>query len=188
MVASTPSVPTTCRRQILNGRQHAVGADHTAEVPGRNDELQERHHRGACDADREHPVPHRGGPIPEQCSGGERDRRHDRDFDRRAQHGGKQCGHFGPSLRAFVISAAIRSSSSCDSFEASPPRSAATVFSAEPSKNVSTTWRSADLRAAWRGSFGTYTYRSPCSSWCTWPFSSRSEEHTSELQSHSFIS
>jgi hypothetical protein len=42
---------------------------------------------------------------------------------------------------------AMRASCSSVSFELSPPSSAATAFSGEPSKKVSTRCRSADLRA-----------------------------------------
>ena len=52
------------------------------------------------------------------------------------------------SFRAFAISSAIRSSSGSVSRAPSPPSSAATVFSAEPSKNVSTRCLSADFLAA----------------------------------------
>src|SRR5256884_6076324 len=61
--------------------------------------------------------------------------------------------------------AASRSSSSEEMRETSPPSRAATAFSVEPSKNVSTRCRSAERRATSRGTQG------------------RSEEHTSELQS-----
>src|SRR2546429_9249406 len=49
---------------------------------------------------------------------------------------------------------ARRSNSSGEIRATSPPRSAATIFSVEPSKNVSTRWRSAERRATSRGTAG----------------------------------
>ena len=75
----------------------------------------------------------------------EREQHDGRDLDRCFDHE----AHRVPSFLALAISSAIRSSSSSFSRALSPPSSAATVFSAEPSKNVSTRCRSADFRAAW---------------------------------------
>src|SRR4029077_5414732 len=55
----------------------------------------------------------------------------------------------------FSISGASRSNSSGDTCEALSPSKAVTVFSAEPSKNVSTRCRRADRRATSRGTVGT---------------------------------
>src|SRR5262245_29048168 len=89
----------------------------------------------------------------QQGRGAERDEREKGDLDGDAE----QERHRGPSFLAFCASSAslafvirseIRSSSSPDTREASPPRRAATAFSADPSKKVSTRCLSADLRAA----------------------------------------
>src|SRR5580658_2181258 len=63
--------------------------------------------------------------------------------------------HSQLSFRLLEMSRARRSSSSGEMRATSPPRRAATTFSVEPSKNVSTRWRSAERRATSRGTAGT---------------------------------
>src|SRR3954462_4582099 len=58
------------------------------------------------------------------------------------------------SFLAFAINWEMRSSSSCERLEASPPMRAETTFSVEPPKNVSMRCFSADCRTAWRGAVG----------------------------------
>src|SRR5262245_56872224 len=98
-------------------------------------------------------MPQRRRVSAQQGGRTERDGGENGDLDGDAE----QERHRGPSFRAFCASSAslafvirseIRSSSSPDTRDASPPRSAATAFSAEPSKKVSTRCLSADLRAA----------------------------------------
>src|SRR2546429_8892577 len=60
---------------------------------------------------------------------------------------------------------ARRSNSSGEIRATSPPRSAATIFSVEPSKNVSTRWRSAERRATSRGTAGKEKEGGAPSSW-----------------------
>ena len=62
-------------------------------------------------------------------------------------HVDEDC-HRLPSFFAFATSASMRSSSPSERRAPSPPSSAPTTFSVDPSKKVSTRWRSADLRAA----------------------------------------
>src|SRR5256885_6417614 len=60
---------------------------------------------------------------------------------------------------------ARRSNSSGEIRATSPPRSAATIFSVEPSKNVSTRWRRAERRATSRGTAGKEKEGGAPSSW-----------------------
>src|SRR5713101_433620 len=66
-----------------------------------------------------------------------------------------EFAHGQLSFRPFGMRRARRSNSSGEIRTTSPPRSAATTFSVEPSKNVSTRWRSAERRATSRGTAGT---------------------------------
>ena len=82
------------------------------------------------------------------------DEQPERGDDGRIDDAGNHGRHFSPSFLAFAIISAMRSIWSSVSLAPSPPRSAATAFSADPSKKVSTTWRSADFRAVWRATAG----------------------------------
>src|SRR6187549_3814069 len=116
----------------------------------REEELEGRCQDSGDDRGRQHRMPHGGRGALQRDTGQQRQRQDDRDID----DAGEEESHRAPSLRAFAIMAAIRWSCSSVSFALSPPRSAATACSGEPSKKVSTRWRSADLRAVWRATAG----------------------------------
>src|SRR6516162_1383928 len=122
-------------------------------APRWDERLEERHRATTQDRGRKHGVAERRRSAPKQKGRGQAAQDDDRDLDHRA-----------PSFLALATRSAIRFRSSSESRAASPPRRATTACSGEPSKKVSTRCRSADLRAAWRGTAGRYTYRSPCSS------------------------
>ena len=94
--------------------------------PRRHDGRKKRHGSGAGDARGQHPVPQRCGTPPQE--------------ERHGQRAEDDQGHLHrlPSFFALSMSSAMRSSSSSDSFAPSPPSTAATTCSADPSKNVST--------------------------------------------------
>src|SRR5438034_9644284 len=94
-----------------------------------------------------------GRALAHQRGRGERDEHDDRGLHRDPPLSGLSDVVF----RAFAISPAIRSSSDSVKRAPSPPSSAATVFSAEPSKKVSTRCFNADFRAVCRGTAATYT-------------------------------
>ena len=137
------------RRRPSEGGLRARG-HRKRDLPPGDEQRQDRCGRGPSHRDREHPMA-RGRRSPaQQERSAERDQHQQRDFDRRVD----REDHRFVSFFAFATSAAIRSSSSSDSRAASPPRSAPTTFSVEPSKNVSTRCRSAERRAVWRASAG----------------------------------
>src|SRR5689334_3486879 len=106
---------------------------------------------------------HRGGVAPEDCNDEERQRQDQGDFHRAGNQEGEgaispfEYVHDQLSFRPLEMRREMRSSSSGEMRATSPPRSAATTFSVEPSKNVSTRWRSAERRATSRGTAGMYT-------------------------------
>src|SRR5688572_22952957 len=129
-------------------------------LPSGKDRLQQRNGGGRGKRRRENDVPQRGGPLIQQPADQQRECADDAGVD----DDGNGGGHSPPSFRALAIILAIRSSCSSVNRAPSPPSSAATACSDDPSKNVSTRCRSADLRAACRASTGIYTKRTPSSS------------------------
>ena len=90
-------------------------------APRRRERLQQGDGCGARNRDGQRPVSGRSGAAPHQPQRREADGEHDERLHRRA------------SLRAFSIIAAMRSSSSSETRVPSPPSTAATTFSADPS-------------------------------------------------------
>ena len=123
------------------------------DLPRGRDESQDRCQRSCDDCSGENPVAQRRRSRPKA-----RDRDQCGQHDERRLHSAfeeNSCqAHRDPSFRAFSINSLIRSRSSSDRRDASPPSTAATTCSAEPSKKVSTRCFNADLRAAWRGTAG----------------------------------
>ena len=111
------------------------------DMPGRDHGPQRRCDRRAAERDRQHGVPQRCGSTREEFGDDEADGDDGR-------HGEHDVDHREPSFLALLTRSAIRFKSSSDRRLASPPRTAATTCSADPSKNVSTRCFSADLRAA----------------------------------------
>ena len=114
----------------------------------------QRRRRGrAREGRREDEVPDGRRAPPQRRRRGERDEHDEGDLDGRVE----QQRHFfstfpafpalpaPPAPPAFFTISPMRSSSSSESRAPSPPSSAATAPSADPSKNVSTRWRRADL-------------------------------------------
>lgn len=134
----------------VGGRHLGRRNDSLRQLPSRDRHLQQRHGSGAEERGGQEPVTERGALAAQHRAGGDRDGEDHRHLQRRFE----QQRHRDPSLRAFSISPARRSSSSSESRAPSPPSSALTAFSVEPSKKVSTRWRSAERRAAWRGTAG----------------------------------
>src|SRR5271168_3654199 len=103
-----------------------------------------------------------GRGTPAQCDGdGPRTRQEYSGFDKASQkkleRNLRTCeqAHGQLSFRPFTTRRARRSNSSGETRETSPPRRAATTFSVEPPKKVSTRWRRAERRATSRGMAGT---------------------------------
>ena len=120
------------------------------DVPRRSHHAHNRRDHRTHDGDRQHPVAHRGRLLAQQDPGAERHEDDEGDLDGAVE----QEIHRDPSFLAFATSSAIRSSSASERRAPSPPSSAPTTFSVEPSKKVSTRCRSADFRAACRGTAG----------------------------------
>ncbi len=112
-------------------------------MPFRQNHPEQRCHTGTKNPGRQHPMTKRRG-SPSQHEG-----------HAEGDHDDKHHFHRTPSFFAFATSSAILLSSSSDRRVPSPPSTAATTCAADPSKNVSTRWRNADLRAARRGTAGT---------------------------------
>ena len=104
--------------------------------------------RPATTPDRQHEMPQRGRAPAAQISTRQRDAERRQHADRNHRR------HHFPSLRADCTSASMRSRSSSVSRPASRPSSAVTALAADPSKKVSTRWRSAALRAVCRATVG----------------------------------
>ena len=126
----------------------------TTYAPRRHDQLERRHRHRAEERRGDDPVTHRRGAVR-----AERPPRPGR-RGRRARPSGccRKETSFGFSLLAVSwLSPPARLSARAllrMTRAPSPPRSAPTTFSTEPSKNVSTRCRRADLRAARRGTAG----------------------------------
>src|ERR1700730_11270967 len=119
-------------------------------MPWRPQQAQYGRGRGAGERDGQHPVTQGCRPPPQEHGG--RERPHENDGYLHGRR--KEQRHRLPSFLAFATSSAMRSSSSSDRRPPSPPSSAPTTFSVDPSKKVSTRWRSADFRATRRASAG----------------------------------
>ncbi len=135
-----------CRRE----RRRRQAAWRHRDAPGRDDEREQRHRRGTGERDDEQPVAQRRGGGSHQRDAGER--RRDEERNSEAVLGDED--HRPPPFRAFETISAMRSSSDGERRPPSGPSSAVTTFSVDPSKKVSTRWRSADRRAARRGRAG----------------------------------
>ena len=147
-------LPERCERR--RDRRGRVGCASSrsftwqGDAPRRNDHLENRNRCGADDRHGENPVTDGSrSPAKQRCQ-----RQSHRNHDRDLEDAGEQNGHLAPPFRAFSRCSAMRCSSSSDTLTPSPPRSAPTTFSTEPSKNVSTRCLSADFRAARCGTAG----------------------------------
>src|SRR5271154_5310001 len=165
------------QRVEVHGYPKTGGVTECSEMPRGKQQREEWKRGGAENRNRPNMMPE-GRGTPAQCDGdGPRTRQEYSGFDKASQkkleRNLRTCeqAHGQLSFRPFTTRRARRSNSSGETRETSPPRRAATTFSVEPSKKVSTRWRRAERRATSRGMAGRKKQNRPSSPWGAGAFS-----------------
>ena len=124
------------RSGAIERRHHRGGGRRCGpgEGPRRHKRSEQRQGQCTCHGRDEHAVTEGCRPLAQERHRGEHDANQNRHFDGRKD----QDQRHASSFLAFATRSAILFSSFSDSLGPSPPRSAPTTFSTEPSKNVST--------------------------------------------------